>query len=387
MIRYISLSFLLLFFLKLSAQVPDSFDFKSLIYLQNMSNDGLSVLWVTNRACTSYVSYGESEQLDQKAFASHNGQIDANVPVQKIRLTNLEAGKTYFYKVISKEIKVYQAYRVVYGDSIVSPVHSFTIPSAKTKKFSFLAFNDVHDKPAYIDTVCKSNPDFSFVCYNGDILGDIYNEEQILNGICRPSAKAFGGDKPFYYTRGNHETRGPESRMLSQFVDSPNGLFYNSFLWGNTCIMVIDTGEDKEDSSQYYFGLAAYDKYRSEQAEWIKSVTSSKEWKRATHRIVCGHIPASLEPGDGHGTEDVANKITPLLNKSGVDLYICGHTHSAKIERPNQFHKYTMVVGGGPVSEDQGKGTTFIKVNIDGSKTNVELHKKDGELIDLYSVN
>ena len=249
-----------------------------------------------------------------------------------------------------------------------------------------MAFNDVHDQPAYIDTVCRNNPNFDFVCYNGDILGDIYNEEQILKGICRISSKAFAAEKPFVYTRGNHETRGPESRILDPFVDSPSGHFYYTFRWGNTIFLVIDTGEDKEDKHPVYAGLADFDNYRSTQAEWIKSVTTSSEWKKATHRIVCGHIPATLEPNDWHGTIDVTNKITPLLNTAKVDLYICGHTHRATLERPGKFHNYTMVVGGGPVSQKQGKETTFIKVNVDGSKLSVELHKKNGELIDQVSV-
>ncbi len=127
-------SFLLLILagINLPAQENTAFDFKSQPYLQNMSTDGVSVIWVTNKSCTSYVLYGESNVLNQKAYASHNGLIDANVPVQKIRLDKLTPGKTYFYQVVSKEIKVYQAYKVVYGDSIMSPVHSFTLPSANT---------------------------------------------------------------------------------------------------------------------------------------------------------------------------------------------------------------------------------------------------------------
>lgn len=379
---------LLLLAFNASAQALTTFEFKTHPYLQNMNNNGVSVLWMTNKSCTSYVLYGETPTLNQKAFASHNGQIDANVPVQKIRLANLQAGKTYYYQVVSKEIKVYEAYKVVYGDSVKSELKSFTLPSPQKTKFNFLAFNDVHDRPTYIDTVCTANPDFDFVCYNGDIMGDIYNEEQILNGVCRISAKAFGAEKPFFYTRGNHETRGPESRLLSQFIESPKGSYYYSFEWGNSIFMIIDTGEDKQDTNKYYYGLADYDQYRSEQALWVKSVIASKEWKNAAHRIVCGHIPATLEPAteNEHGANDISTKIAPLLNAAKVDAYICGHTHRPKIERPNKFHSYPIIVGGGPVSQSLGSTTTFAKVIIDGSKLTVELHRKNGSLIDSIEV-
>lgn len=369
----------------LPAQTIKYFDFKSRPYLQNMNVEGVSVLWVTNNPCTSYVLYGETNKLGKKVFASHNGQIDANVPVQKIRLSNLEAGKTYYYKVVSKEIKTYLAHEVIYGDSVESEIQSFKLPTVDKTKFNFLAFNDLHDRPAFIDTVCKKNSGFDFIAYNGDILGDVHSEDQIINNLCNISSKAFASETPFVYTRGNHETRGSESRILGQYLESPNGLYYYSFTWGNTCFLVLDTGEDKEDNNKSYAGLADYDNYRTEQANWIKLITKSKEWKNAKHRIVCGHIPASLEGDNWHGTNEVKNKFLPILNSSKVDLYICGHTHVAKIEKPCKAHNFTLVIGGGPVYDVRQPGTTFIKVNVDGGKLNVLLYKKDGTLISEYA--
>lgn len=379
---------LLLASITVTAQNSVAFEFKTQPYLQNMNTTSVSVMWVTNKSCTSYLLYGETPQLTKKAFASHNGQIDANVPVQKIRLENLQAGKTYYYQVVSKEIKVYEAYKVVYGDSVKSEIKSFTLPALTKTKFNFLIFNDVHDFPAYIDTVCAANPGFDFVCYNGDITSYINNEDQILNGVCRISSKAFAAEKPFFYTRGNHETRGSESRKLAQFIDTPKGAYYYSFKWGNSIFVILDTGEDKPDSNKYYYGLADYDKYRTEQAEWLKSVINSRDWKNAAHRIVCGHIPASLQPAaaNEHGVNDVSAKIAPILNKAKIDAYFCGHTHQPEIERPNQFHSYPIVVGGGPVYQSAGKVTTYIKVSIDGSKLIIELHHKNGELMDRLVV-
>lgn len=372
--------------ISVSAQTATAFEFKSQPYLQNMCTTGVSVFWVTNKSCTSYVLYGESPDVNQKAVASHHGQIDANMPVQKIRLSNLKPGKTYFYKVVSKEIKVYKPYSIKYGDSIVSTTKSFTLPYPAKTKFSFLAFNDVHSLPAYIDTVCMRNPEFDFVCYNGDILDDINEESEIVNSFCAPAAKYFAGSKPFVYTRGNHETRGVGTRALSQYVESPDGEYYYTFMWGNTCFLVLDTGEDKADEHPVYAGLADYDAYRVQQANWMKKVFASSEWKHAKHRIVCGHIPASLQNDGWHGSQDITAKFVPLLNQAKVDMYICGHTHVAKIERPSASHKYTLVIGGGPVWDNRAPGTTFIKVNVDGAKLNVELHTKSGELLDQYSL-
>lgn len=369
-----------------NAQDNQKFDFKSQPYLQNMNETGVTVMWLANRMCTSYILYGETENPTIKAQASHHGQIDANVPIQKIRLSNLTPGKTYYYRVVSKEIKTYQAYKVVYGDSIVSKVLSFTLPQANRTKFSVLSFNDVHGKSAYIDTVCANNPDFDFALFVGDIVSDIYGEKQILDNLCGSALGRYAGLKPFVYTRGNHETRGPESRILDRYVDTPNGEFYYTFLWGNTCFLVIDGGEDKEDSHPVYGGLSDYDSYRTEQASWVKKVVASKEWRKAEHRIVCSHMPLTLDNGEKwHGPLDLSQKLIPILNEANVDLVIAGHIHRGLIEKPSPTRKYAVVVGGGPVYETGPKKcTTVIKVSIDGKKLKAELLRRDGSLIDTY---
>lgn len=388
--KRISVSLVLVLFCMLaSAQSKRTFQFTAMPYLQNMNTSAVSVLWLTNKPCTSYIKYGTSNALDEKAYASHNGQIDANMPVQKIRLEQLAPGKTYYYQVVSKEIKTYQAYKVLYGDSVLSPVYSFTLPTHKTENFSFIAFNDVHDRPNFIDTVCKENTDFDFVFYNGDIIGHINNEEQILDGISRISSKAFGTGKPFFYTRGNHETRGPESRTLKNYIESPGEDYYYSFSWGNTYFLVLDTGEDKSDDNQYYFGLADFDAYRTKQAAWIESILKSKAWRKAKHHIVCGHIPVSLKKSESkydHGANDLADKIAPILNRADIDLFIGAHTHNPEIIRPNEHNNYPMVIGGGPSSQNRGKQTTFIKVNVSPKKISVELRHKDGEMIDQLTI-
>lgn len=353
-------------------------------YLQNITNDGVTVFWMTNKMCTSYVSWGETSNLGNKAYSSHFGQIDANLPIQKITLSQLTPGKTYFYKVVSKQLLTYRGQGAVYGDSIVSSIHSFNLPSRDMKKFSFLAFNDVHDKPAYIDTVYQKNKDAAFVCFNGDIMGSIEKEADIVKSLCIPSANSFGGDIPFLFTRGNHETRGSESRTLSNYVDSPTGGYYYTQIFGNMMMIVLDCGEDKSDKNKVYTGLADYEAYRTKQAKWLESTVKSKEWKKAKHRIVCVHFPMTLQTGNlGHdafaGSMDACNKFIPILNKANVDLVISGHTHEAKLFPPNEEHKYTQVIGGGPVNESGS--TSYIKVHVDEAKLSVDVRTKDGNLL------
>ena len=374
-------------FLLLSiAQKNSAFRFLSLPYLQHLTENAVTVISVASNPCVSYVQIGESPEELRPVFNSKHGQIDANLPLQKIRLSGLEPGTKYYYRVVSKEIKIYQAYKIVYGDSVVSTIHSFVTPSSNISKFSFLAFNDVHSRPAFIDEVYQKNKDVSLVCYNGDMLDDIYTRDEIIQNFAAPAAASFGGSIPFVYTRGNHETRGPAARELSNFVDTPNGSYYYSFSIGNTIFMVLDTGEDKADTHPVYAGLADYDRYRTEQAEWIKRTIASREWKKARHRIVCAHIPATATNDGWHGSEDIAKKFLPLLNKAKVDLYLSGHTHEPVLEKPGSNHNFTMVVGGGPMKQENNGNVTYIRVDVYNLNLKVELYKYNGELITEYKL-
>ena len=72
----------------------------------------------------------------------------------------------------------------------------------------------------------------------------------------------------------------------------------------------MDTGEDKPDSDIEYAGITVYDEYRTEQAEWLRRVLDSKEYKDAPFKIIVAHIPPI---GGWHGNLEVEQKFMPLL--------------------------------------------------------------------------
>ena len=126
--------------------------------------------------------------------------------------------------------------------------------------------------------------------------------------------------------------------------------------------------------------------FHFQQAEWLKTVTSSEQWENAGHRIVCGHIPISQKNDGWHGSVDLQNKFLPILNQANVDLYICGHTHEPKLEKSGKNHNFTLVTGGGPTSYENGKDTSYIKANVSGSGLEVLLYNINGKLIDSYKI-
>ena len=105
------------------------------------------------------------------------------------------------------------------------------------------------------------------------------------------ATKLFASEIPMYYTRGNHETRGAFATEFQRYFSPKEENIYYTFRQGPICFVVLDTGEDKPDSDIEYAGITVYDEYRTEQAEWLRRVLDSKEYKDAPFKIIVAHIP------------------------------------------------------------------------------------------------
>jgi len=132
---------------------------------------------------------------------------------------------------------------------------------------------------------------------------------------------------------------------------------------------MLDCGEDKPDNNKNYFGLADYDNYRTKEAEWLKGVVNSKEFKKAKYKIVCLHMPIKLNAGTdsegGHGMYDCSIKFAPILNKAGIDLMLSGHTHKYEIIKPGKdTNKFPVVVGGAYYDAKNPVRVAYTKISI-----------------------
>lgn len=360
-------------------------------FLQNMQSREVTVFWEVNITATSWIEMGTDLQLGTKVTHSEDGLIDVGKGIQKIRLENLNPGQQYYYRVCSKALITQHAYKVVYGDSVFSKVYSFTTPVKAIGSFSFLVFNDLHNNASFVEKVTTTNPDFSFAVFNGDILTDSNDESDYCKNIFAPLSTAFATQKPIVLARGNHETRGAAARYLYKYIATPSGKYYYSYTWGNTFFMVLDCGEDKLDTNKNYYGLADYDKYRSEEAIWLQEIVKSQEFKNAKFKVVCTHMPMVMKPtivGDeDHGTDDCNKKFLPIPNKAGIDLILSGHSHTCMlIKKEKGISKCPVIVGGAPYSEKEPGKTTCTKVEVTPNRLVARLIDLSGKEIDKVEI-
>lgn len=330
--------------------ISESFIFLTKPYLQFPLSDAMTIMWLTNNNGQGWVEYGLSEDLlTNTAIASQHGLVQANSRINKIRLTSLAPETTYYYRVGSKEIIDLQAYSVTFGEVIYSQIYSFVTPKLDEKETKMVIMNDVHNKNGTFETLLRSVKgfDYDFVFLNGDMQNDLKDEARILN-MLESCTNNFATNKPFINSIGNHEKRGAFSRSFQDYIALPDERnTYYTFSRGPVFFIVLDTGEDKADSSSAYFGLVSSDSFRKKQVPWLEEQLQSESSKTAKYTVVIMHIPPYYS--DCYASTQCAEIFSPLFEKYEVDLVISGHTHVRKLYLPNSSteHKYPLLIGGG----------------------------------------
>lgn len=306
-------------------------------YLQEVTQDGATVVFLTSEKSFSWVElkpHGASDAQATRCYTSRDGLKAADNTFNSVRVESLTPGKKYDYRIISKEIRSFQPYKVVFGDSIATQWHTFSTIDPQKKGASIFITSDMHCDAAKLEKLLNladyKTCDAFF--YAGDMMNYMDHPETPFTSFIDLSTRLFASSIPFEVVRGNHETRGNLARTFSSYFPKKNGKIYGSYLLGDIMVVMLDSGEDKAENHWVYAGLTDYDAYRTEQAQWLKALVKSKAYKKAKYHIVISHFPMVMgqewkDEKTWVGWEDAIRKFRPILNDAKVDLLISGHTH------------------------------------------------------------
>jgi hypothetical protein len=315
-------------------------------YLCDMASDGVTVVWKTDVPGPAWVELSGSSE---KYYETVGGNILPTETLHRVRINNLQAGTAYSYKVYTKEISFNPATMMVsYGATVTNQSSlSFTTFSESKKNVSFLVLNDIHSRADFMKNLCAP-VDFKaldFVCFNGDMWDWVLAENQVFADCTDAAVELFASETPIVFNRGNHEPRGPFACYLMDYFPTKDGRVYYRFNIGDICFLVLDCGEDKVDDHYEYFGLAAFDSYREEEALWLERCVASPEFQNASIRIAFLHIPPFVGSTE-HGSTHLRQTLVPILNNAGIDVMISGHFHWHDYQAANENVKFPTVVNG-----------------------------------------
>ena len=350
-------------------------------WLCDMTEDGVTVLWTTNKPALSWV---EATEDDGRSFyaAEHErryetvaGRKQARKTLHSIRLKGLRPDTKYRYRIFSQEVREWKYNdKVYYGDIAASNVYSrqpfafSTLPTSGCD-LSFVVLNDIHGRADYMAGLCRPI-DFAqidFVAFNGDMSNSTESPEQLYRDFIDASVGAFASETPILYNRGNHETRGIYADHLPEYFPKVGGNYYKLYMAGSVAVLLLDCGEDKPDDHAEYNGLADYDAYRAEECAWLKKAVRSEEFLTASARIVLLHIPPAA--GAWHGSVHLNELFVPVLNEAGIDLMLCGHDHRYSFHPAGERDaKFPIVVNDNRSCVRCDVADSLIRVRIAGPR-------------------
>ena len=327
-------------------------------YLCDMTSDGVTIVWTTDKPGVAWVEYAPDTpesfyaEARPKVFESVAGRKLATETVHRVRLNRLKSGASYRYRVCTQEVSYNSKTRTTTHGAVASTSvwgrnrFKFKTFDEQKKNISFLIFNDVHGRAPFMKETSKSvNFDaLDFVLMNGDMSNHVSDEAMIFKGYMDTAVSMFATRIPIVYARGNHEARGTFANNLIKYFPTRSGNFYYMFTIGDVCFVVLDCGEDKPDSDIEYYGLADYDTYREEQAEWLSERITSDEFKNASTRIVFLHIPPTVE--DWHGNNHLHKTLMPILNRAGINMMFSGHTHKYSYHPADSETAFPIMING-----------------------------------------
>lgn len=334
-------------------------------YLQNPSPDGMTIMWLTNVPCRSWVEYGTDSTNMKRARTFIEGEMMANNTINRIRLEGLQPGTKYYYRAVSQEITLYQPYKKEFGDTIRTAISSFTTWDDNKKDFTAIIFNDLHDNYKFFDKLAAQIKDVEYdvVIFNGDCIADVQTEENAVKSISHYSNALGGNNIPTIFIRGNHETRGAYSMFLWNLLEKKGGAHtYGGFNLGDTRFVLLDCGEDKPDDHWVYYDMNDFTHYRQDQAEFLKKEIVSNEFRNAKKRILIHHIPIYGRNMDSYNPcKDLWENI---LSKAPFDVSLNAHTHRFEyIPKGQDGNNYPVLIGGGPSERNSGVVTIIRKQN------------------------
>ena len=271
-----------------------------------------SIVFSTNDAGTAYAEYSYNGK-EYKVFDNTGGRLNSNKKIHSISVP-YEHLRNNTYKVGSTRVIEEFSYGSRTGKNVSSAEYKFEYNESKNQKW--LVVSDWH---TMLDTaytaIDKLESDYDAVILLGDASPGVDFEQQVITNTVQFGGKVSKGSKPVLYVRGNHETRGAYAKDLPVALGIDE--FYYTADIGPYSFVVLDSGEDKDDSHIEYGGMNDYNTYRADMIEWLKGVEVKND-----KVIALSHAwqISAVEP-------ELSAEGWQQLERIGTRLILSGHEH------------------------------------------------------------
>jgi Calcineurin-like phosphoesterase len=327
-------------------------------YLQNLQEDGITIMWETVYPTYGRVLYGKDGFLDNLA-------IEDEIPstMHELTLVGLKQNETYEYKVECFNLS--------------SPLQTFITKKSEDAPIKFLVYGDNRSYPKVHENLVRmmEKEKADMILNVGDVVTTGSNRMEWVDEYFYP-LRYISGSIPTYISIGNHEYGGYWGTRVvppfEEYVNNPlnstgSTEYFYSVDYGNTHIIFIDPNKSELSEGQ---GLMVGSQQYNWFVEDLKKAQETSEWI-----MVLMHQPPYSEvwsggPYDGEGP--LRKVVVPIMEANSVDIVLSGHTHDYERGLPHP-----------PYDPLTGKGNNAAYIITGGGGSNLDNHKYfDWEQID-----
>ena len=273
-----------------------------------------SVVFSTSHYGTGYIEY-TYEGKDYKVTDHTTGRLDCDSLIHSIQVP-YEHLKNNTYKVGSTRVIEEFGYGSRLGAEVVSEEYTFTCNESDNQ--TYLVISDWHTMVDNAYSAISYIGDYDAVILLGDSAPNVDYEKTVAENTVVFGGKVSGGTKPVIYVRGNHETRGDYANDIPTALGL-DVLYYTADV-GPYSFIVLDSGEDKEDSHPEYGGLTDYGSYRADMVEWLKTAETTND-----KVITLSHAWQISQVED-----ELSTAAWNEIDRMGARLMISGHSHQCR---------------------------------------------------------
>lgn len=273
-----------------------------------------SIVFATTDEGTGFVEY-EYEGETYRVYDQKQGKIECDSRIHSVRVPYDHLDNNS-YTVGSTQVYEPYAYGSRSGKTIVSAEYTFTPCDGETQ--TWLCVSDWHTRNDLAKDAIAFLGDYDGVILLGDASPDLGTEDELVRYLVEFGGDLGGGTMPIVYTRGNHETRGAYAPYLADALGLDE--FYFEVKAGDYRFVVLDSGEDKEDSHPEYGGLADFGAYRAENVDWVETLTEDGK------TIALCHSPRFFIE------EDLTDRTIAALTGIKTSAALTGHWHYCDLD-------------------------------------------------------
>lgn len=302
-------------------------------------------------------------------YDEQNGIMRSICTTHRVHIPARVLDKAGEYTVCEREIIDRKPYFPEIGETVRKTFKFTPVPADNARVYNLADAHNMVDEPV---AAAKLFGKIDLLIMNGDIpdhSGDIKNYDTIY----KIAERLTGGGIPIVFARGNHDMRGYFAEQFAEHTPNLNGNTYYTFKVGSIWGLVLDCGEDKDDSNAEYGGTVSCHKFRIRQTDYIKSIinNSKSEYEAdgVKHKIIVCHNPFTYIQTPPFDIEkEIYGEWARLLRENvKPELMLCGHVHKLFVSKSGSewesIKQPCTVISGSDKKKDYHAGCGLVFSN------------------------